>query len=797
MDITNDILSAISDAKDPFEFVFNNSIICMKYPYYIMSFRYIKYILDTNYVSLENAHPWKIWDNGYKQFREQDIKLKRKSQNIQYNSLKNRDKIGDPDCLIPLQSVEKKPFIKRISPEKLETDTTGLCILRHDKDTNVFSLKYLTDHLFYNDMNQDARICHCNISPNHFFITYNGFSDKIVSMYYRIFYIPDDFSFIYLYKEFPLLSQPKSIEKNCVLCEGTDNILYWISPDKGFYVKNLYNNTTEIYPTTWKLPTDLSMDNISFSLGTPAVMYKNRWLMAGHVKIDYKKNIKSAAWKEFSELLPWDKIRKHGRYVYMCFFMEFTKNFQITRISDLFFPCQSDSEEILPYTLSFPCGLIVDDTSCILSYGEGDCRTKIWKISTQRLDNKLIPVSKWDKRFKFCFWYEKEIMIPVEKQITHIGYFYEWNCGDDAFMIVFEYLQQKHYPSIKIVFRNTFASDIYLPSIIPRELTIVGGGDIINPFFLDKLIKSRTNMWAVGVGTPYSSYFSYINFFDQCFSRNQQDVERFKELYSPATRFHYIPDLAFFLSDIFLNDECFLQPLESFMDKLGLVHVKHLSNNHHLSSGVRYCIGFCLTRTVFADGYEDNYITFVRSIISIIQFILQNLPDCAIFLIPFCIATNKYNENDCILNKHVKEFFLNNPRIIDIYTQDESYDRNVYVAQTFEWIKRMDMVVVQRFHSHVFSLANHIPFVSITSSRKCIKFCRQYKLEDYLIRLPVNEKDAPKAVPIEMVCQKFINVWQKRDQVRERLQKIHSSIMEDLYNFENEWADRINTFFDL
>lgn len=137
------------------------------------------------------------------------------------------------------------------------------------------------------------------------------------------------------------------------------------------------------------------------------------------------------------------------------FIFEYDQNYNILRISNAFIPT---NEEMChkPFLLSFPCGFIEiqedkqnikqveDELNYIASYGEGDVRSKLIMLSHQNIEKLLIPISQMNPQ-TFDF---KLLIIPNKQlRIAHIGYFHNFNCGDDAFRHVFEFLKKTLYPT--------------------------------------------------------------------------------------------------------------------------------------------------------------------------------------------------------------------------------------------------------------------------------------------------------------------------------------------------------------
>ncbi len=124
----------------------------------------------------------------------------------------------------------------------------------------------------------------------------------------------------------------------------------------------------------------------------------------------------------------------------------------------------------LPYLLSFPVSITKIGCDYVVSYGEGDCRCKFLFLSGEELCKIL--VTKLDLGFYF---------LTNKPKIFHYGYFNKFNCGDDAFVDVFKYLHRRYYPYCKM----SYSLDLFENS----DLVVLGGGDVINPFFLNTIKK--------------------------------------------------------------------------------------------------------------------------------------------------------------------------------------------------------------------------------------------------------------------------------------------------------------------
>jgi hypothetical protein len=194
---------------------------------YVMSYRAIKYKIYDG----KNYHPWKIWDNGYKIFEEQEKKMNSTKKIItkkkKFYSIKFREPFGK-DEFVHLSNTTNT----NIPEDMIEYDSTGIIILKIRYTTKIEWEPLLwNDNIFGNQMNQDARLSDIGGS---YYITYNGFiktddGKEQIKMFYRKFIINLEEKFIYMFPEMSLLPSniERNVEKNCVL-DTNGNVLYLI-----------------------------------------------------------------------------------------------------------------------------------------------------------------------------------------------------------------------------------------------------------------------------------------------------------------------------------------------------------------------------------------------------------------------------------------------------------------------------------------------------------------------------------------------------------------------------------------
>lgn len=495
-------------------YVFNNSLIHYKDNIFLMSYRVIKYNLN------KTIHPWKFWTDGYKMVQKDIIENNEHLADVYklYNITKYRKKISE-DYVVSLDN-----DIDNINSLLYEFDGTGIVILKYE-DGN-FIIEKNINNIFEKDMNQDARLQYDN---DQLWITYNAFficsenNKLMVDMCKRQLFINNNF--IYMAPEQHLFNfDHKLVEKNCTL--HNSHVLYEIN--KNFTVYDNINNkfiigNNDIIKTFKK-----NNPYCEFSLGTPTISYDGNFLTAGHMKMEYKK-VDNSSFLDQINFNGNTAFKKHGKYIYFMFFVLFDNNYNILKMSDLFIPTDNDRKCHLPYLLVFPVGLTLYNDIIFLSYGEGDERTKIIEFSYQEM-NKLLKTEHHN-----CMLLTPDYFNQKKLTVHHKGYFNEWNCGDDAFVLVFKYLN-KIYPHYTAIFNSNSNAN--------NNLVVYGGGDIINHYFLKNVSK---NDIAFGIGIPYLSLIDELKKFKICYLRNYNDYLNYKDIYNVR----YIPDLVWLLPKIY------------------------------------------------------------------------------------------------------------------------------------------------------------------------------------------------------------------------------------------------------
>jgi exopolysaccharide biosynthesis predicted pyruvyltransferase EpsI len=145
-----------------------------------------------------------------------------------------------------------------------------------------------------------------------------------------------------------------------------------------------------------------------------------------------------------------------------------------------------------------------------------------------------------------------------KNKVWVFGYYDKQNFGDECFKHVFQhYLSDMNHPLHKNnrVEYEFFNPEQPYPLPVPTDVRciFIGGGDIINEYFFNKLrpiFNARPcPIYAVGVGFPYPKLIEegYVDQLDYVVHRTESCHERVTKAIGP-NRVHFTPDLAWLMS---------------------------------------------------------------------------------------------------------------------------------------------------------------------------------------------------------------------------------------------------------
>ena len=224
------------------------------------------------------------------------------------------------------------------------------------------------------------------------------------------------------------------------------------------------------------------------------------------------------------------------------------------------------------------------------------------------------------------------------KQINRIiivGYYNHYNLGDEQYKETFEYMLDKYLTQKKNYIIQFIDCDaLSTLSIVSTDIIIVGGGDILNFYFIDKLhaifYNKPNKIIAVSVGLPYSDILMHtdkLNIIDYIFIRTKRDIGLFSK-YFLKERIFYLPDISYYITKTVSSKKYSKQ-----ISNLNPCSYKNIFNKIKIQESKTKIVAFSLSRHIYNALYPEYYYNIIREISVFIIFLI-NL-GFYIILLPF------------------------------------------------------------------------------------------------------------------------------------------------------------------
>ena len=327
-------------------------------------------------------------------------------------------------------------------------------------------------------------------------------------------------------------------------------------------------------------------------------------------------------------------------------------------------------------------------------------------------------------------------------KVLVVGYYNHYNLGDEQYKFSIRYiLETLPIKPQSIDFID--CDQLYSYETAEYSTILLGGGDVLNHYFLDKInkkfegISPRPKIVAFSVGIPYNSIFLYsenlkkLEIFDYIWLRTKQDIPLFSQ-YFPENKLGYLPDASCFLLDAV--------PIRHLTPPTISSHeYRKLFFTLRLFARTKKIININLCRHIYhsVEPYLSNYQAIIRELAVFIDKLIQR--GYIIVLLPFNtkpVTENKENhENDILIQQDVLRLVSNNVNIIHI-------DFDMSISEILSLYQFFYMSVPMRFHGTLFSIHAGVPMVPIYTTKK-IKNALLDIEWNYGYSLETNEKDLP------------------------------------------------------
>lgn len=270
-------------------------------------------------------------------------------------------------------------------------------------------------------------------------------------------------------------------------------------------------------------------------------------------------------------------------------------------------------------------------------------------------------------------------------KINFFGWYGRHNSGDEAFKLA----HAKLFPDVERIY--TVDDPDYT-----ADHVILGGGDVIKPFYLEKLDASKP-FSAIGCGLGYESEAQLLKAHppEHLILRNRRDIEVAHEA---GLMSEYCPDLAFLL-----------EPTESIEIRK---RKKKKSMAVVLSDSLNASFGHRDPKEL---AYSEYYKwTLADSLTELLQW----------YDIHFLVYSKDQYSNDHRMAFDVAARMKGgNYPIIDC--SEPQFALNI--------MKSFDLALVTKFHSLLFGTIAGTPMVNLGVTRKTSLFCQENGLADYSI----------------------------------------------------------------
>lgn len=330
------------------------------------------------------------------------------------------------------------------------------------------------------------------------------------------------------------------------------------------------------------------------------------------------------------------------------------------------------------------------------------------------------------------------------RRIAVLGYYNKNNFGDDLFAQAF---RECVFDSDSYSLELFNLKDILNLDLTEFECVVIGGGDIVNKYYLNDAVLCK--LASTSVETPVIFYSFGLSFpqlisqgildvADFYFPRNKKDTELLQYRFGDSF-VQYTPDMTFLLADQIVETP----PGPSRPDN------------------ERFKIGMCLPFPWFADDYNTGKSTPLLD--QLIQLVIQLIPYGDVFFLPFDTSSNKMN-SDIILHNIVKsklppEF---NDKVFFV-----SGDNSNRLDKMNEYFNNLDVVFCSRFHSVIMSVMSCTPFISLYASKKLENIVNDMNgLSSQFVPLSTNESGAPVSLgDISEIVELFLSTRSKKAEI--------------------------------
>lgn len=385
------------------------------------------------------------------------------------------------------------------------------------------------------------------------------------------------------------------------------------------------------------------------------------------------------------------------------------------------------------------------------------------------------------------------------------GYYGRHNLGDDAFEQVIPLVV-----GTQNTYRFVCVDDLVRETVDPNDLydvVLLGAGDVVNVYFFRKMqaylrgyVRGPVLLFGAGITWPSCVGLGHLDQFDSVFLRNTTDLRR-AERRLGTEWVHFVPDVAFALKPYFDESKGDTLTTSTADDVDVVTAVTTRTANDTLEAETQKG-GKEEEEEVVGGGDNGGQMKEARrrpqAGIFLIQSIDQKSPDDAVRQqrvldhLAECIAyvarthdvtmvrfnsSGTRDGDDVHISQRLARM-LGDERVRVDYEPYRTPQAMLRRMATF------DVHVCMRFHSHVFSVVQQVPFVSLALTRKVRMLVDELGLADECaVFVERNEETLkPLSISVSQFRERFDYVVANSDALRQRLHRLYSTRHALLHN---------------
>lgn len=342
----------------------------------------------------------------------------------------------------------------------------------------------------------------------------------------------------------------------------------------------------------------------------------------------------------------------------------------------------------------------------------------------------------------------------MNKHLIVVGYYNHYNAGDEQYKLTFAHIFKTYLPNLDEYHISFIDCDlIKTHKISDNDIIILGGGDILNNYFLDEIIlkfKNKPNkIIAVSVGLPYNNLLintDKLSIIDYIFIRTQQDIN-LVSYYFDKNKIYYLPDISYYL----LNTEKLVNivtPKHSHFFNIDLYNLEYSNFEtiytvlKKIKNNDKKIICFSFNRHIYNLSQTNSYKEIIYEFYKFIKNLL--IQNYFIVFLPFntsnVIDSEINMENDILMQNDIYKLFKDK----DVHFTKHIMNIKITLS-TFEIFKLFDYVylnIPMRFHACLFSIYKKIPFIPVYTTKKIKNLLIDINWK-YYYKLETDEKDIP------------------------------------------------------